>query len=146
MTNKSIRIACCTLAFFIVWPSTSFANDAMKSAVISYITDYFVLYHLETGHCGKQLGNARQKNPHSLGKTLELGRPYMTPKELEELNSGELMKYLAGASNKAADEIIAKARKYWKTDRDVCLFSLGYAGGRREAFRDQIRNMGGPRL
>jgi hypothetical protein len=134
-----------TLALTAISFSAHSADSPLKSITISYITEYFVSHHLALGKCGKLLG-MRPKDQTKLRQALELGKPYMTAKEIEQLKSGDLETYLHSSAQKGSDAVIAQAQRFLKNERDICHFAAGYVGGRQQAFRDQIENMGGPRL
>ena len=133
------------LCISFIFPLGAIAADGLKTATTQYVVAYLTLQQLRSGECGKTLG-ARPQDQSAILKTIELAKPFMTPKELVQLRSGELQQEMIKSVEPIVTKVLAEARNIGKGNREVCLFAIGYSAGRMQEARDMLKFSGGPAL
>ncbi len=138
-------LALLLLAISILIPKVAFARDPLKQATANYLITYLLVDSLRAGECGKLLA-LKPAPPEGIAKTFDLAKPYLNAKEREQFRTGQLQREMRQSIEPLTIGIRAEANKIGKTDREICLFSIAFAVGRMQGFRDTLRDLGGPAL
>lgn len=134
------------LSMMIPASASAEPNPNLRWAVFGYITAYFIVQHFRGHECGKLIG-VRPDSQQDIANTMELGKPYMTPSELEQYRTGQLQKRMEDLVVPLSAMLMKEALKISKGNtKEACFFSLGNEIGIEHEASVFIKRLGGPSL